>query len=56
MVYRFCTVPMTQNSTQLKNPYQISWLWSTENHHAPTESNTEQATVFSSIRQAGRPY
>ena len=42
MVYRyeplpqmpFVTVPMTRNSTQLKNSYQISWLWSTENHLA----------------------
>jgi len=26
------TVPMTQNSTKCKKSYQISWLWSTENH------------------------
>ena len=32
-----------------KNPYQISWLWSTENHLAPTKSNTEPA-VLSGIR------
>ena len=31
----FLTESMTRNSTQHKNPYQISWLWSTENHLAP---------------------
>ena len=31
----FLTVPMTRNSPECKNLYQISCLWSTENHLAP---------------------
>ncbi len=30
----FLTVPMTRNSPECKNLYQIRWLWSIENHLA----------------------
>ncbi len=30
----FLTVPMSRNSTTSENLYQISWLWSTQNHLA----------------------
>ena len=43
----FLTVPMTQNSPECKNLYQISWLWSTENHLDPLDAQSNKVVLDS---------